>query len=123
MTSPEHDTSRADFGSELDRRLAHGSTGVVFTQDADGELRLADDRSREAHALNPEPHQRQWCHCLYRDRATGFVQYLLVTSPDLCAAHPRADIARFATQLEAFAVLDSLGVPPDTRGPWPPRSI
>lgn len=120
MTNPAHDTTRADFGSEFDRRLALHGPGVLFTQDADGELRLADDRSREAHALVAPPHRPGWCHCLYRDRATGFVQYLLVTSPDLCTVHPRADIERFATQADALDALDALGIPPITRGPWPP---
>jgi hypothetical protein len=118
--APEHDTSRADFGSEFDRRLAEQGPGAVFTRDADGELRLADTRSREQHALVPEPHPLAWCHCLYRDRATGFVQYLLVTSPALCASHPRADIARFPTQADALDALDRLGVPPVFRGSWPP---
>ncbi len=122
MSHPHTDTTRADFGSEFDRTLAHHGPGVLFTQDADGELRLADDRTREAHALVAEPHTRSWCHCLYRDRATGFVQYLLVTSPELCRVHPRADIARFATQIAALDVLESLGVPPVVHGPWPPSA-
>lgn len=121
MSAPSEDTSRADFGSEFDRRLAHHGPGVIFTQDADGELRLADDRTREAHALVGVPHTHAWCHCLYRDRATGFVQYLLVTSPELCVTHPRADIAHFPTQGRALDALDALGIPPIVRGPWPPR--
>ncbi len=118
MTDPARDTRRSDFGSEFDRRLAATGPGVLFTRDADGELRLADDRTRELHALVPPPHAEGWCHCLYRDRATGFVQYLLVTSPDLCAVHPRADIARFSTQAAALDALDALGVPPVVHGPW-----
>mgnify|MGYP000273884797 CR=1 FL=1 len=114
-----HDTPRADFGSEFDRRLAQQGAGALFTCDADGELRLADDRTRELHDLVPEPHTLQWRHCLYRDRATGYVQYILVTSPELCATHPRADIAHYDSQQQAFAVLDSLGVPPVFRGAWP----
>ena len=31
-------TTEADFGSEFDRRLAHGGCPAVFTCDADGEL-------------------------------------------------------------------------------------
>lgn len=119
MTS-RRDTSLADFGSDFDRRLAQVGPAAHFTQDADGELRLADDRTREAHERVAEPHPSQWCHCLYRDRATGFVQYLLVTSPALCADHPRADIARYPSQAEALAALAACGVPPVVRGPWPP---
>jgi len=110
-----------DFGSSFDRRLAESGPGALFTLDADGELRLADDRTREAHALcapeaSPEP---GWRHCLYRDRATGWVQYILVTSPALCASHPRSDIARFDDQETAFAELARLGRPPLWHGPWP----
>ena len=36
-----------DFGSSFDRRLAESGPGALFTLDADGELRLADDRTRE----------------------------------------------------------------------------
>ena len=119
MSDPARDTQQADFGSEFDRHLAHGGCPAVFTCDADGELRLADDRSRESHARATPPLRPGWVHCLYRDRATGYVLYVLVTSPDLCSDHPRADIARFATQAAALDRLASLGVPPLHRGAWP----
>lgn len=109
----------ADFGTEFDRRLAWGAVGAVFTLDGDRELRLCGDRSREAHAAATDAAPIQadrWHHCLYRDRATGFVQYILVTSPTLCESHPRADIVRFATQSEAFTALASLGELPLVKG-------
>lgn len=55
------------------------------------------------------------CHCLFRDRATGFVQYVLVTSPQLCRAHPRADITLYPDQRTALAALAALGNPPIQR--------
>ena len=58
------------------------------------------------------------CHCLYRDRATGFVQYVLVTSPALYADHPRADVRRFPDQASASAALAALGRPPLLRAGW-----
>lgn len=117
--SDRRDTSRADFGSCFDRGLAQSRFPAVFTCDADGELRLADDRSREAHARAQPPYTHQWCHCLYRDRATGYVQYVLVTSPELCTTHPRADIAHYPSQAAALTILDSLGSPPIDHGRWP----
>ena len=111
----------ADFGSSFDRRLAELGPAAVFTLDADGELRLSDDRTREAHALyalDGSP-PLGWRHCLFRDRETGWVHYALVTSPALCMAHPRSDIAQFDQQEAAFAALHSLGRPPVWHGAWP----
>lgn len=111
----------ADFGSSFDRRLAELGPAALFTLDADGELRLADTRSREAHALYAVDGSPPlgWRHCLFRDRETGWVHYVLVTSPALCDRHPRSDIVRFGDQKSAFAVLESLGRPPVWHGPWP----
>ncbi len=111
----------ADFGSEFDQRLAEHGPGAVFTCDADGELRLSPDRTRDVHALySPQKlPPLGWCHCLYRDRATGFVLYALVTSPTLCVQHPRADVAHFDDQPAALAALRALGVPPVWHGDWP----
>lgn len=115
---------RADFGSSFDRRLAETGPAAVFTLDADGELRLSDDRTREAHALYAVQGSPPlgWRHCLYRDRKTGWVHYALVTSPALCAAHPRSDVLQFDDQEAAFAVLEQLGRPPIWTGAWPPPS-
>jgi hypothetical protein len=62
------------------------------------------------------PHEL--CHCLYRDRATGFVQYILVTSPALYAAHPRADVRRYPNQPDALESLSRLGRPAILGNPW-----
>ena len=111
----------ADFGSSFDRRLAEVGPAALFTRDADGELRLSDDRTREAHELYAvdETPPLGWRHCLYRDHQTGWVHYVLVTSPHLCQQHPRSDIARFDDQASALAALESLGRPPVWHGPWP----
>lgn len=114
----DRNTPRADFGTDFDRRLAHQGPGALFTCDADGELRLADDRTREAHATCAEVGETAWRHCLFRDRATGWVQYVLVTAPSLCRDHPRADIRVFVDQAAAFAALDAFGRPPLCRNTW-----
>jgi hypothetical protein len=55
---------------------------------------------------------------LYRDRATGFVQYILVTSPALYAAHPRADVRRYPSQPDALESLSRIGRPAILGNPW-----
>lgn len=117
MDGPLGEGVSLGFVDTFDQALAEQGPPAVFGLTADGELRLQPDRSREAWdgrvsaelALQP-------CHCLYRDRATGFVQYLLVTSPALCADHPRADIWRYASEPEALAALARAGRPAVWRG-------
>ena len=110
---------KLSFCGNFDQVLATSGTPAVFTIDAGGELRLSPGRTRDAWDQLSDTVRPGWCHCLYRDRATGWVQYLLVTSPDLCRDHPRADIVRFADQASALAALDSLGRPPLCREAFP----
>lgn len=107
------------FAGPFDAAVAAQGPPAVFSTDAEGLLRLDVVRSRDAwaHARGALP--RGFCHCLYRDRSTGWVQYLLVTSPALCEAHPRADIARYPTAEAALDALAALGRPPVWKGPWP----
>ena len=102
------------FGDRFDAQLANDGPPAVFTVNADHELRLHPDRTRDAwqrvdDAVVPTVES---CHCLYRDRATGWVQYVLVTSPALCAQHPRADIWRYDSPAAALAALSGLGAAP-----------
>lgn len=105
------------FADTFDRVLALNGPPAVFSLTADGELRLHPDRSREAWGdRDPSTVPFETCHCLYRDRATGFVQYLRVTSPALCAEHPRADIWRYESEEAALAALARAGRPAVWRG-------
>lgn len=99
------------FTDIFDAALARLGPPAVFTTTADGELRLHTDRSRDAwkRLSGDGKLALEACHCLFRDQATGWVQYVLVTSPVLCAEHPRADIWRYDSQDAALAALARLG--------------
>jgi hypothetical protein len=98
--------------SEFDAILMRSGPPAVFSIDGKGRLGLDEMRTREHYNRVDPPVPFEPCHCLYRDHATGFVQYLLVTSAALCATHPRADIHRFDDAESAMAVLSELGDPP-----------
>ncbi len=113
-------SSGLGFGTRFDAALARRGPPAWFTVDAGGELRLAPNRTRDAwDRLPPEAGSGalplEWCHCLVGDRATGWVQYVLVTAPGLCREHPRAVIQRFETQRAALEALSALGPVPVER--------
>lgn len=110
---------RVPFATPFDEAIARSGVAALFTADHRGELRLTSDRSRDVWNLLTGPPRPGWAHCLYRDRGTGFVQYVLATSPDLCASHPRADIRVYADQDSALAALEAWGRPPIAAEPWP----
>lgn len=101
-----------EMRSPFDEALLSEGPPAVFTIDAKGCLGLDEWRTREHYGRVKGVPSREICHCLYTDRATGFVQYVLVTSASLCASHPHQDITRYADRAEAFAVLQRLGNPP-----------
>lgn len=108
------------FCDPFDAALAASGPPAIFTVDAEGRLRFDADRSRDAWTRCDGAPRHAPTDCLFRDRATGWVQYVLATSPDLCQGHPRADIARYTSIDEALTALAKLGSPPVWRGPWPP---
>lgn len=102
------------FRDPFDQILAAQGPPALFTVDAEGELRLDPFRTRDGWSrisLDDVP-AHDVCHCLFRDRATGYVQYILVTSPALYADHPRADVRRFDSQRQALDALEGMGQPP-----------
>jgi hypothetical protein len=114
------------FGTAFDAHLA-ATTPCIFTCDADGELRLSLERSREAWDRLAEaggaPPVYADTHALLRDRGTGWVMYVRAGAPALLSPHPRADVAIYADQHAALSALASLSRPPvlkpgDPR--WPP---
>ena len=103
------------FRDSFDALQAESGPPSVFTVDADGELWMDLTRTRDGWQRLETAPTYGVCHCLFRDRATGFVQYVLVTSPQLCREHPRADITRYPDQPAALAALAALGSPPIQR--------
>lgn len=103
------------FSDPFDRGVATDGPAALFTIGPRGQLRLALNRSRDQGKRSAEERPKSACHCLFRDRATGFVQYVLATSPALCMAHPRADIQVYTDQQSALDALNALGRPPVAR--------
>lgn len=114
------------FGTAFDAHLA-ATTPCIFTCDADGELRLCLERSREAWDRLAEaggaPPVFADTHALLRDRGTGWVMYVRAGAPALLRPHPRADVAIYADQHAALSALAALSRPPVLRPGdprWPP---
>ena len=104
--------SLIEMRSPFDQAVREQGPAAVFTIDAKGRLGLDELRTREHYGRIEGDKPQSECHCLFRDRATGFVQYVLLTSPELCVDHPRQDITRFADQAGALEALRALGNPP-----------
>ena len=104
------------FRDTFDQVLARRGPAAVFTRNFEGELSIDPVRTRAAWQLLEGEPVYGVCHCLFRDQATGFVQYVLVTSPELCRTHFSADITRHADQPSALAALAALGSPPIQHG-------
>jgi hypothetical protein len=110
------------FRSELDRRLALEGPAAIFTLDARGQLQFDAARSRESwdrlekEMSAEDPSSMRACPCLFRDRETGWVQFVLSTSETLCRHHPRAEVRIFPDSKSALDALHSVGVPPVLEG-------
>jgi hypothetical protein len=121
---PEDLSFPLGYGTSFDRALA-AIVPAIFLLDADGELRLSLDRTREAWdrlklLRGPEASPSfAPVHLLLRDRATGWVQYAYVGSIELIQDNPRADILQFPDEHAAISALSQFGRPPIYRGDWP----
>ncbi len=112
------------FCDAFDRAMAQTGLPGVFTVDADGELRLDLGRTRDfwqhrgLGAVVCGGEALEACHCLLRDKANGWTQYVLLTSPLLLGDLPRAELIRFDSQQEAMERLRQLGTLPVCREPF-----
>lgn len=113
------------FCSPFDEALAARGTPAVFLYDPEGRLRLDSEWTRDAYARGATADHDLpwgWLWVLARDRDSGYVQLVLVTSPALAHAHPigggRLDLRTFETRDEALNVLRGLGRPPIRREDW-----
>jgi len=98
-----------NWRSPFDEEMALRGPPAIFTVDAKGRLGVDEARTRETWCRVGVQPRRSECHCLFTDRATGWVQYVLVTSEDLCSDHPRADIEHFESEAAALDALAALG--------------
>ena len=95
-----------EFLDQFDEILAKEGPPAVFTLNYEGSLQFDLLRSRDILRQNPNPKTKEWCHCVLIDHSTGWPQYVLLTSPDLCVCHERASITQFATYQEALAYVE-----------------
>lgn len=107
-----------EFCSPFDEALARNGPASVFLLDREGALRFDATWTRDGWGRAPGPHPRGDRWLLARDRGSGFVQLLLVTSPTLLVDHPRLDLRAFETRAEAEAARRIFGQPPIAREAW-----
>ena len=96
------------FVDAFDEELAKKGPAAVFTVDHEGYLRVDVMRTRDFWNHHHPPFFLEDCHCVLRDRSTGWPQYALITSPELCQQHSRADIVRYPDQSSALVALEML---------------
>jgi hypothetical protein len=105
-----------EFADRFDEILAREGPAAVFTRTPDNQLKLDVFRTRDAwQRARTESPPLEPCHCLYTDNATRFVQYVLVTSPELCWNEPRAKVERYPSAEAALEALAAIGAPPVRR--------
>lgn len=106
------------FCSPFDETLAHEGPAAVFLLDREGLLRFDAEWTRDAWGRLPGPHDKAMTWVLVRDRASGFVQRVLITAPTLLDDHPRLEVRPFPDANAARVALDGLGRPPMAEAPW-----
>lgn len=107
-----------EFCSPFDEALATTGPAAIFLPDREGLMRFEPSWTRDCwgRASGPHAYGRTWL--LARDRASGFVQLVLATSPTLLVDHPRLDLRVFPDLEAARAALVALGDPPVVAEGW-----
>ena len=108
----------AEWCSPFDAALAASDVAGVFLLDREGLWRFDETWTRDAWSREPGPHRVGVTWRLLRDRGTGWVTVVQTNSPDLLAAHPRADVRTYDTLRDALAARDALGRLPIAREAW-----
>ena len=117
-TGPSTAADSPIFCSGFDEALAHGGPAAVFLFDVEHALRFDEKWTRDVWGRAAGPHEHGWRWVAVRDRQTGFVHVVLVTSPTLLPEHPRADLKAFETWEGARRFRDEHGHPPICVKPW-----
>lgn len=107
-----------DFCSDFDAGLAAAGPAAVFLPDRDGLWRFDAEWTRDAWGRHPGPHVIEPTYSLLRDRDTGFVLLVLVTSPTLLPDHPRMDVRAFPDVGSARHARARFGAVPVAEEAW-----
>lgn len=107
-----------DFASPFDEQLARSGTPAIFLFDHKDCWRMEPQWTRDCWGRCDGPHEHGWRFAALRDRGTGFVWVVLVTSPTLLVAHPRLDVKLFPTLEAAQAERDRYGSPAKCEEAW-----
>lgn len=111
------------FCSAFDEALALRGPPAVFLPDREGQYRFDADWTRDVweragdvwERAGDGPQDASWTFLLLRDRDTGFVNLLLVTSASLLREHPRAEVRAYPSLEAASAARARFGRPPIAR--------
>ena len=96
-----------EFSDVFDRVLAQNGPAAIFTFSHEGELRADILRTRNFwQRCADAPTTIEWCHCVLIDKATGWPQYALLTSPALCIEHETTVVQRLQSFEAAMAQVD-----------------
>lgn len=106
------------FCSAFDARLAQAGPAAVFLLDDEGLWRFDEQWTRDAWQRAPGPHVVEPCWVLLRDRGSGYVNLVMVTSATLLTEHPRCDVRAYDTHDAAVAARDAWGRPPVCPEAW-----
>jgi hypothetical protein len=106
------------FCSPFDERLARHGPPAVFLFDPEGQLRFDAEWTRDAWSRAAEAPRPGECWVLARDRGSGWVSLVLVTSPDLLDHHPRLDLRRVRDLAEGRVARATLGPVPVAKEAW-----
>ena len=107
-----------DFCNAFDSLLAEQGPAAVFLPDREGLFRMDTEWTRDAWTRHPGPHVHGWTWTLVRDRLTGFVTLVLVTSPTLLPVHHEGDVRTFPSLDAAELARAAFGEPPVAEAPW-----
>ena len=106
------------FCCPFDEHLATTGAPAIFRLDRDGDWRLDVEWTRDCWGRLDSVPVQGTVYALVRDIATGFVQVMCATSPDLLKSREDVQIRQFAVYADAASAFAELGRPPVVEQPW-----